>query len=95
METRRITYLGLFTAAALVLHVVESALPPLLAFAPGAKMGLGNGVILVAGFILGVADAYFILTVRCLWARFSAEESGRLLTHCPREWFRLPLKYCL
>lgn len=66
METRRITYLGLFTAAALVLHVVESALPPLLAFAPGAKMGLGNVVSLVAVFILGVADAYFILTVRCL-----------------------------
>lgn len=66
METRRITYLGLFTAAALVLHVVESALPPLLVFAPGAKMGLGNVVSLVAVFILGVADAYFILTVRCL-----------------------------
>ena len=63
METRRITYLGLFTAAALVLHVVESTLPPLLAFAPGAKMGLGNVVSLVAVFILGVADAYFILTV--------------------------------
>lgn len=66
MSAKRITYSALFTAAALVLHVVESALPPLLAFAPGAKPGLSNVVGLVAVFVLGTADAYIILVLRCL-----------------------------
>ena len=63
MKSKRIAYLGLFTAAALVMHVIESSLPPLLAFAPGAKMGLSNVVSLVALFILGASDAFI---VRCL-----------------------------
>ncbi len=66
MSAKRITYLSLFTAAALVLHVVESALPPLLAFAPGAKPGLSNVVGLVALFVLGTVDAYIVLILRCL-----------------------------
>lgn len=48
------------------MHVVESSLPPLLVFAPGAKMGLGNVVGLVALFILGTADAYAVLIIRCI-----------------------------
>ena len=65
MNTKRITYLALFTAVALVLHVVESALPPILAFAPGAKMGLSNVVCLVALFFLGVPEAFAVLIARC------------------------------
>lgn len=66
MKSKRIAYLGLFTAAALVMHVIESSLPPLLAFAPGAKMGLSNVVSLVALFILGASDAFIALILRCL-----------------------------
>lgn len=66
MSAKRITYAALFTAAALVLHLVESALPPLLSFAPGAKMGLSNVVSLIAVFVLGLPEAYLILIVRCV-----------------------------
>lgn len=66
MTAKRITRLALFVAAAFVLAIAENALPPLLAFAPGAKMGLGNVVGLVALVILGVPDAYFVLIARCL-----------------------------
>lgn len=66
--TRRLCYIALFTALALTLHYLESLLPPLLAFAPGAKMGLSNVVSLVALFLLGVPEAYAILLIRCLLA---------------------------
>ncbi len=66
MTAKRIAYVALLTAIALVLHVFESALPPLLAFAPGAKMGLSNVISLIALFILGVPDAYVILLIRCV-----------------------------
>jgi heptaprenyl diphosphate synthase len=66
MSAKRIAYLSLLTAIALVLHVLENALPPLLSFAPGAKMGLSNVVSLIALFLLGVPDAYAILIVRCV-----------------------------
>lgn len=66
MNAKRITEIALFTAAALILSVVESLLPPLMPFAPGAKMGLGNLVTLLAVIILGYSDAYLILALRCL-----------------------------
>lgn len=73
MTAKRITRLALFVVAAFVLAIVENALPPVLAFAPGAKMGLSNVVSLAALVILGVADAYFVLIARCL---MSAAVSG-------------------
>lgn len=66
MSTKRITLTALYTAIALVLHLVESALPPLFAFAPGAKMGLSNIVSLIAVFTLGSVDAFVILVIRCV-----------------------------
>lgn len=64
----RITRIGVFTAMALIMHFVESMLPPLLAFAPGAKIGLSNVVTLAAIILLGYFDAAVVLFVRCLLA---------------------------
>ncbi len=64
--TKRIVYSALFTVIALALHLVESALPPILPFAPGAKMGLSNLATLIAVMIVGVGEAYLILIVRCV-----------------------------
>ena len=66
MNAKRITRLALFIASAFVLSIVENSLPPIFAFAPGAKMGLSNVVSLVAVVILGTIDAYFVLIVRCI-----------------------------
>lgn len=66
MSAKKIAYISLFTAVALILHVVENMFPPIFSFAPGVKLGLANVVSLVALFILGVPEAYFILVVRCL-----------------------------
>lgn len=66
MSVRRIVRLALFTAVALIMSLVESALPPLLAFAPGAKMGLSNVVTVLAFILLGYSDAYIVLVLRCV-----------------------------
>ncbi len=62
VDTRRLTTLALLTAAALVLSLVESMLPPLLPIAPGAKLGLSN----IAPILLGVPDAFIVMTVKSL-----------------------------
>ncbi len=95
MSARRITYLSLFTAAALVLHVVESALPPLLPFAVGAKLGLANVVSLIALFVLGVPDAYFILIVRCLLGALFGGNLWGLVYSLPAGFISLTLMTAL
>lgn len=79
MTTRKIVRTALFTAIALILNLIENALPPLFAFAPGARMGLSNVVSLVALMILGYGEAYIILVLRCiLGAVFSGQISALL-----------------
>ena len=68
MSAKRIARIALFTAVALLLGLVESALPPLLPFAPGAKMGLSNLATLAAVIFLGYGDAFVVLALRCLLA---------------------------
>lgn len=66
MSVKRITRCALFTAAALLMFMIESLFPPLMAFAPGAKLGLSNAVTLIALILLGASDAFLILIARCL-----------------------------
>lgn len=72
MGAKRITRLALFVAAAFVLAIIENSLPPVLAFAPGAKMGISNVVSLVALIISGVTDACFVLVSRCLMSAIAS-----------------------
>ena len=64
----RIARISMFTAVALIMHYLENLLPPLLAFAPGSKMGLSNVVTLAAIILLGYFDAFVILIIRCFLA---------------------------
>ena len=64
----RIARISVFSAAALVMHYLESLLPPLLAFAPGSKMGLSNIITLAAIIFLGYFDAFVVLVIRCVLA---------------------------
>lgn len=64
----RLTRISVFTAVALVMHYLESLLPPLLAFAPGSKIGLSNIITLSAIIFLGYFDAFAVLIVRCVLA---------------------------
>ena len=68
MKTNSIARLSLFTALALIMALVENALPPLFWFAPGAKLGLSNLISLVALFTDGIAGGYVVLIVRIMLA---------------------------
>jgi heptaprenyl diphosphate synthase len=65
---KRIARLGLLTAFALILSLVESVIPPLIAFAPGVKIGLPNAVILITLILFGPVDALAVLVAKCFLA---------------------------
>lgn len=72
----RIARISVFTAIALIMHYLEGMLPPLLVFAPGAKMGLSNVVTLAAIILLGYFDAFAVLIIRCLLASLFGNPFG-------------------
>ena len=57
---RRIALLSLFTAIALILSLVDNALPPLLPI-PGVRLGLANVVTLILLFAVRSRDAFLVL----------------------------------
>ena len=85
----------MFTVAALALALAESLLPPLLPFAPGAKMGLCNVVTLVALVLLGYADAYLILALRCLLASVFGGNLAALMYSVPAGFASLTVQVIL
>ncbi len=65
MRTRRVAYLALASAVAMVLSFVESQLPTFVAI-PGIKVGLANIAVVFALYRLGVKEAICVSLVRIL-----------------------------
>ena len=61
---RKMAFLGLCTAVAMVLAYVEILLPPLLTMAPGIKLGLPNIAIIFILYRYGVKEAAAVSFVR-------------------------------
>ena len=66
---RRVSYLGMFLALALVFSYMENLIPFFFGV-PGMKLGLTNAVILLVLYTLGTRDAYIISVLRVLLAGF-------------------------
>lgn len=66
---RRVSYLGLFLALALVFSYIENLIPIFFGV-PGMKLGLTNAVILLVLYSLGTKDAYLVSVLRVLLAGF-------------------------
>jgi heptaprenyl diphosphate synthase len=64
MKTSKMTFLGLFTAVAMILSFVETLLPPLTTALPGIKMGLPNIAIIFVLYRYGVRHAAAVSFVR-------------------------------
>lgn len=77
MSASRIAKDALLTAIALIAFMIENLFPPLLAFAPGVKIGISNAVTLIALVLIGAPDAFVILLLRCL---LGALASGNLFS---------------
>ena len=69
MKTSHLTRLGLFTAAALVLHIVESWLPNPFPI-PGIRLGLANIVTVYAVYCFSVRETVLMLLARILLGGF-------------------------
>ena len=63
IKTRKITTLGLLTAIALTIFMVEAQIPSVIPL-PGVKLGLSNIVTVFAVFALGPGEAAMILFCR-------------------------------
>lgn len=66
MKTKKITFLGLFVALAMILSFVESLLPPITTAFPGIKMGLPNIAVMFILYRIGAKEAAIVSLVRVL-----------------------------
>lgn len=75
MKTKKLVLMGLLTAIALTIFMVEAQIPVLVPV-PGVKLGLSNIVTVFAVFVLGPVEGILILTARVfLGAVFSGNFS--------------------
>lgn len=65
MKTKKMVILGMFTAVALTIFVVESYFPPI-APIPGIKMGLANVVTLILLLLYNERDSFTVLLLRII-----------------------------
>ena len=63
MKAKKLTLLGLLSAIALTIFMVEAQIPPIVPM-PGVKLGLANIVTVFAVFALGGKEAAAVLFVR-------------------------------
>ncbi len=76
MRTKRLCFMALLTAVALIIFVVEAQIPAL-APIPGMKLGLANIVTVYSMFLLGPGDTILILLVRIF---LGSVFSGQMMT---------------
>ena len=65
MKVKKITFLGLFTSAALILSFLETLIPNIVPI-PGFKIGLANFAILLALYIYDYKEAIIVDLVRII-----------------------------
>ena len=63
-KTKRLAFLGLCTALALVFAYIEAMLPPLFSAVPGIKLGLPNIVVIFVLYRCGTMPALCVSVVR-------------------------------
>lgn len=69
MKQKKIAYLGLFLALALICSYVESLIPVSIGI-PGVKLGLTNVVVILMLYTIGAREAFLISMLRILLAGF-------------------------
>lgn len=65
MNTKKLTFMSMLSACALIIFMIESQIPPLLPI-PGIKIGLANVITLIAISLLGGKEAFIILIIRII-----------------------------
>lgn len=68
INIKKLSFLALLSAAALVFAYVESLFPPLFASVPGIKMGLPNIAIIFTLYKIGAKEAFIVSFIRLIFA---------------------------
>ena len=66
LSVSKVTFLGLFTALAMILSFVETLFPPITTAFPGIKMGLPNIAIMFILYRIGWREAALVSVVRVI-----------------------------
>lgn len=66
MSLQKMLFIALLAAQAVLLSLIENLFPPLVAIAPGAKLGLANIIMLIAIYTLPKKDSFLLLWLRLL-----------------------------
>lgn len=66
ISSKKIAFMGLCTAVALILAYIEILLPPIFSSVPGIKMGLPNIIIIFVLYRFGVKSAFTVSFLRCI-----------------------------
>lgn len=65
-RTQKMIYIALLSAQAVILGLAERSIPFPFAFAPGAKLGVANLIIIVAIYTLPLKDSFKVVWMRLL-----------------------------
>lgn len=65
-RTQKMIYISLLSAQAVILGLAERSIPFPFAFAPGAKLGIANLIVIVAIFTLPLKDSFKVVWMRLL-----------------------------
>ncbi|MBD5132198.1 MAG: Gx transporter family protein [Clostridiales bacterium] len=95
LDSHRITLLAFSVAVALVVAYIESALPPLMPIAPGAKLGLSNVAPLFALIVMGVPDAFIVMALKTLLGAFITGGVSGLMYSVPAGLVSLAIEVML
>ncbi len=69
-KRQTLNFITMLAAQAVVISLIERLIPTPFAFAPGAKLGLGNLVSLIAIFTLTAKDSVKVVSLRLLISTF-------------------------
>ena len=98
MKTNKLTQIAILTCIALIIHIVEAQLPPLVPI-PGVKMGLANAITVLALYLLKKREAVLVVALRVvLGSIFSGSMSSFLYSlsgSCLSLCIMLPLSSAL
>ena len=98
MKTNKLMQIAILTCIALIIHIVEAQLPPLVPI-PGVKMGLANAITVLALYLLKKREAVLVVALRVvLGSIFSGSMSSFLYSlsgSCLSLCIMLPLSSAL
>lgn len=83
MKTKKVTFLGMMGALALVLGFLENMLIPDIPFLPvGAKPGLSNVVTMYVATVFGFPGAIYITLIKALFALITRGAAASFMSLC-------------